>query len=229
MEWGIRYANWVTLQGIDGHVISVISAHLAPETEITDGLQTVGINNLGDPRQRARGLRAGADGRRHELPLRRDPVPARRCSRPTASPRPTTSPARHFPTGDHRGATIDYVFLKDASQFTVLGQYNQELYSDHDAVTADLAFTDAPLEVPVSFTPGIVHQRPEGTRGARRAVLDLMVKAVDNAPTGRRHPPDHRQARRQAALPRAAGPRSSAGCTCRSSRGATTRRSRSRT
>ena len=29
VEWGIRYANWVTLQGVDGHVISVISAHLA--------------------------------------------------------------------------------------------------------------------------------------------------------------------------------------------------------
>src|SRR5215207_7625188 len=47
VEWGIRYANWVTLQGIDGHVVSVISAHLAPENEITEGLQEVGINNLG--------------------------------------------------------------------------------------------------------------------------------------------------------------------------------------
>jgi len=47
VEWGIRYANWVTLQGVDGHVISVISAHLAPDTEITHGLQEVGITNLG--------------------------------------------------------------------------------------------------------------------------------------------------------------------------------------
>jgi hypothetical protein len=90
----------------------------------------------------------------------------------------------HFPTGDHRGATIDYVFMKAASQFTVLGQYNQELNSDHDAVTADLAFTDAPLEVPVSFTPGTFTNAPDGTRAARRAMLDLMVKAVDNAPPG---------------------------------------------
>ena len=47
VHWGIRYANWVVLQGIDGHVISVISAHLPPENEITEGLQTVGLNNLG--------------------------------------------------------------------------------------------------------------------------------------------------------------------------------------
>ena len=51
-------------------------------------------------------------------------------------------------------------------------------------MTADLAFTDAPLAVPVSFTPGTFTNAPEGTRGARRAMLDLMVKAVDNAPAG---------------------------------------------
>ena len=47
LHWGIRYANWVTLQGIDGHVISVIAVHLTPETEITMGLQEVGVTNLG--------------------------------------------------------------------------------------------------------------------------------------------------------------------------------------
>ena len=48
-------------------------------------------------------------------------------------------------------------------------------------MTADLAFTDAPLAVPVSFTAGTFTNAPEGTGGARRAMLDLMVKAVDNA------------------------------------------------
>ena len=38
--------------------------------------------------------------------------------------------------------------------------------------------------MPVSFTPGTFTNAPEGTRGARRAMLDLMVKAVDNAPPG---------------------------------------------
>jgi endonuclease/exonuclease/phosphatase family metal-dependent hydrolase len=183
LHWGIRYANWVTLQGIDGHVISIISAHLAPETEVTDGLQEVGVNNLGALANELAGygpvLMAG-DMNFHYGPLQ--------YPRALLSSYGFTSTydvtGTHFPTGDHRGATIDYIFMKEASQFTVLGQYNQELYSDHDAITADLSFTDAPASVPVSFTPGAFTNVPTGNRPARRAVLDLMVKAVDNAPSG---------------------------------------------
>jgi len=183
VHWGVRYANWVTLQGIDGHVISVISAHLAPDTEITHGLQEVGINNIGLLANQLAAfgpvLMAG-DMNFHYGPLQ--------YPRDLLASYGFTSTydvaGTHFATGDHRGATIDYIFLKQASQFSVLGQYNQELNSDHDAVTADLAFTDAPLSVPVSFSPGTYKNTPEGTRGARRAVLDLMVKAVDNTPTG---------------------------------------------
>ena len=184
VEWGIRYANWVTLQGVDGHVISVISAHLAPDTEITHGLQAVGITNLGILANQlaASGpvLMAGDMNFHYNGAIQ---YPRELLTSYGFTPTYDVT-GTHFATGDHRGATIDYVFLKEASQFTVLGQYNQELYSDHDAVTADLAFTDAPLAVPVSFTPGTFTNAPEGTRGARRAMLDLMVKAVDNAPPG---------------------------------------------
>jgi endonuclease/exonuclease/phosphatase family metal-dependent hydrolase len=183
VDWGVRYANWVTLQGIDGHVVSVISAHLAPDTEITHGLQEVGINNIGVLANELAAygpvLMAG-DMNFHYGPLQYPR--ALLASYGFTSTYDVTG--SHFPTGDHRGATIDYVFLKDASQFTVLGQYNQELYSDHDAITADLAFSDAPLAVPVSFTPGTFTNVPSGTRAPRRAVIDLMVKAVDNAPAG---------------------------------------------
>jgi len=183
VEWGIRYANWVTLQGVDGHVISVISAHLAPETEITMGLQEVGVTNLGilaNQLAAAGPVLLAGDMNFHYGPLQY-PRELLASYGFTSTYDVTGS---HFPTGDHRGATIDYVFMKAASQFTVLGQYNQELNSDHDAVSADLAFTDAPLEVPVSFTPGTFTNAPDGTRAARRAMLDLMVKAVDNAPPG---------------------------------------------
>jgi endonuclease/exonuclease/phosphatase family metal-dependent hydrolase len=182
VEWGIRYANWVTLQGIDGHVISVISAHLAPETSITEGLQEVGINNIGVLANQlaASGpvLMAGDMNFQYN-----GAVQYPRALLTSYGFTPTYDlTGTHFPTGDHRGATIDYVFLKEAAQFSVLGQYNQELYSDHDAITADLAFTDVPASVPVSFTPGVFTNVPTGTREARRGVLDLMVKAVDNAP-----------------------------------------------
>ena len=36
----------------------------------------------------------------------------------------------------------------------------------------------------MSFTAGTFTNAPDGTRAARRAMLDLMVKAVDNAPAG---------------------------------------------
>ena len=184
VEWGIRFANWVTLQGIDGHVVSVISAHLAPDTDITHGLQEVGINNLGVLANKLAAygpvLMAGDMNFQYNGAIQ---YPRALLTSYGFTPTYDVT-GTHFPTGDHRGATIDYIFLKTAAQFTVLGQYNQELYSDHDAVTADLAFTDAPAEVPVSFTPGEFTNQPEGTRVARRAVLDLMVKAVGNAPEG---------------------------------------------
>ena len=162
----------------------MISAHLAPDTDITHGLQEVGITNLGILANQlaASGpvLMAGDMNFHYNGALQ---YPRELLTSYGFTPTYDVT-GTHFATGDHRGATIDYVFLKEASQFTVLGQYNQELYSDHDAVTADLAFTDAPLAVPVSFTPGTFTNAPEGTRGARRAMLDLMVKAVDNAPPG---------------------------------------------
>ena len=49
MHWGIRYANWVTLQGTDGQVISVISAHLPPENEFTIGLQENQVSSASAP------------------------------------------------------------------------------------------------------------------------------------------------------------------------------------
>ena len=58
VEWGIRYANWVTLQGIDGHVISVISAHLAPRQRDHPGPPGGRDHQPRDPGQPAGRLRA---------------------------------------------------------------------------------------------------------------------------------------------------------------------------
>jgi endonuclease/exonuclease/phosphatase family metal-dependent hydrolase len=181
VDWGIRYANWVVLQGVDGHVVSVISAHLAPETSITEGLQEVGVNNLGVLANQLAAygpvLLAG------DMNFNYGPLKYPRALLASYGFTSTYDIlGQSFPTGDHQGGTIDYVFVKDASQFTVLGQYNQELNSDHDAVTADLAFTGTPAALPVSFVAGNYTNDPAGTRLARRGVLDLMVKAIDNTP-----------------------------------------------
>jgi endonuclease/exonuclease/phosphatase family metal-dependent hydrolase len=183
VHWGIRYANWVTLQGTDGQVISVISAHLPPVNEFTVGLQEKGLHRIGALANTlsAQGpvLMAG-DMNFHYGP--------RQYPRDLLASYGFTSTydvlGSSFPTGDHRGATIDYIFVKDTTQLTVHDQYNQELYSDHDAITADLSFTGTPGEEPVSFTAGSVSNEPTGERAERRAVLDMVIKAVDATPAG---------------------------------------------
>ena len=58
VHWGIRYANWVILQGIDGHVISVISAHLRSRRPRSPRACRGRRQQPRRPGQRARGLRA---------------------------------------------------------------------------------------------------------------------------------------------------------------------------
>jgi hypothetical protein len=183
VHWGIRYANWATLQGTDGRVISVIAAHLPPVTSITEGLQEKGLKRIGAFANKlaVKGpvLLAG-DMNFHYGP--------RQYPRELLASYGFTSTydvlGRYFPTGDHRGATIDYVFVKDTTQLTVHEQYNQELYSDHDAVSADLSFNSVPGTETVSFTAGSYANEPTGERADRRAVLDLVVKAVNATPAG---------------------------------------------
>jgi hypothetical protein len=95
--------------------------------------------------------------------------------------------ASKFPTGDHHGATIDYLFLRQDAAAPVLGftdHYATELNSDHDAVTADLTWTTAVPGDAYRVAPGTVVSDPGGTRAAQRAVLRLTVGAVNHAPAG---------------------------------------------
>ena len=184
VHWGVRYANWVTLQGVDGRVVSVIATHLAPKSEITAGLTPIGVNNLGnlvDSLRPAGPVLIGGDFNFHyanpnEYP--RDLLAARGLT-------PVYDVlGRYLPTGDHYGATIDYVFLSDTAQVATNELYTSELNSDHDAVTVDLTLTGAPPSGVLSFGPGTVVNDPNGALASKRAVLDLMVKAIDGAPKG---------------------------------------------
>lgn len=47
VEWGIRYANWATLQSASGQVVSVISTHFAPKGPYTMNLTAPSIRKLG--------------------------------------------------------------------------------------------------------------------------------------------------------------------------------------
>lgn len=183
VEWGVRYANWVTLAGLDGERVSVISAHLAPKASNTEGLAEQAIRRLGRlaAQLRASGpVLVGGDFNFHYT--------SRDYQRALLTENGFTPSydvlGSYFPTGDHHGATIDYIFLNQASQFVVQDQYVTELNSDHDAVTVDLALSDSGENAPVSFTSGRVVNDPTADRTARRAVLDYAIKAIDNAPAG---------------------------------------------
>lgn len=183
VEWGIRYASWATLQGVDGRVVSVVSTHLAAMNSITQGLTPISVRRLGalTTTLSASGpVLVGGDFNVHYKEAR---YPRDLFEDFALTPTYDVL-GQHFATGDHRGATIDYLFMNEASEFAVQGQYNTELNSDHDAITADLAFTESVGDMPVRFSPGTVVNDPSGERLARRAVLELMIRALDNAPRG---------------------------------------------
>lgn len=184
VHWGVRYANWVTLQGTDGRVVSVIATHFAPKSPITEGLVPVAVNNLGnlvDSLRTSGPVLIGGDFNFHYANPQEYP-------RALLTERNLT-PAydvlgRYLPTGDHYGATIDYVFVSDTTQVAVSNLYTTELKSDHDAVTVDMSLTGTPPDGVLTFGPGTLVNDPAGNLVARRAVLDLMIKAIDGAPKG---------------------------------------------
>jgi endonuclease/exonuclease/phosphatase family metal-dependent hydrolase len=186
VDWGIRYANWVTLRSLDGRTVSVISAHLTPVISITEGLQPREVRHLGnlvDTLAAAGPVLVGGDfnmpynGSSYLRPLfdTFQMVPS------------YDALGAHFATGDHHGATIDYLFLRQdplAPVLTFTSQHATELYSDHDAVTADLTWNTAAPGSAYRIVPGIVVSHPNGTHRDRRAVLRTMIQAIDHAPEG---------------------------------------------
>jgi len=174
--WGVRYANWVTLRSLDGaQTISVVSIHIAPKSSRTTKLLGPSIRRLGEL---ASALSAsgpvlvGGDFNRHY----------------TSSEYPRAGLEEHGlnavydlsgffePTGDHRGATIDYVMLRPMAQFEVRRQTTRELKSDHDALVVDLG---VPLrttgERPLSFSAGTMVNDPVATLAQGRSTVTRTV------------------------------------------------------
>ncbi|WP_082605805.1 endonuclease/exonuclease/phosphatase family protein [Nocardioides sp. Root190] len=186
-ELGLRYANWVTLRSVDGcQRISVVSYHVAPKTTLTANLLLPSVKRLG-----ALATSLAADG---PVLLAGD---LNRHYRSKEYPRSTLAAygmtptwdmtGTMLPTGDHQGATIDFIFVRNAAQFSVTKQVTRELNSDHDAVVANLRF-DTRVAVPrtaVSFVRGHVVNLPVSRLSeGRRAVMGRIIKAVQLAPKG---------------------------------------------
>lgn len=135
--WGIRYASWVTVRARTGQRVSVVSVHTAPRTRITHDLLEPSIVRIGRLVRR--------------LAARGPVIVAGDLNVPYSSARYPRSLLARFrltstydltgtalPTGNHHGATIDYVLISQAGRFAVTRQTVRHLNSDHNALVVDL-------------------------------------------------------------------------------------------
>ena len=184
--WGVRYANWVTLRSIDGkQTVSVVAVHIAPKSARTTKLLGPSIQRLGALVGQLSGsgpVLVGGDFNRHykssEYP--RALLDAARLNAVY------DLSGRYEPTGDHRGATIDYVMVRPAEVFTVLKQRTRELNSDHDAVVVELSLPEETVGEPViSFSAGTTVNDPASVSQRGRSTVIRSIQGVVKAvPTG---------------------------------------------
>lgn len=178
VELGRRTANWVTLKGVDGRVINVISTHVAPPTKGMPDLLRRSIKSLNKlvAKLAATGpVLVGGDFNVHYTSGRypRDLFDQGRLA-------PTFDIlGSHFPTGDHFGNTIDYLFSRGESQLTATDQYPVELKSDHDAVVGEYTWL---VDAPATITSA--RNKPSGTKPERRAVVKVLTTAIGHAEPG---------------------------------------------
>lgn len=169
---GLRYANWATLQSDDGRRVSVVAVHVAPiDRNMPDLLprSVRRIAGLVEQLAPAGPVLVGGDFNVHYKSGRypRELLDAAQMV-PTYD-----SLASFFPTGDHGGYTIDYVFNRGAGKLAAEQHRAVELNSDHDAVVAGLSWlVDAPAE-----TQRVVSD-PGGDEDAQRRALDTLVADV---------------------------------------------------
>lgn len=174
---GMRYASWVTLRStIDDRVLSVVSMHAAPFVRGMPDLRRPAVRNLGIlVRELApRGpVLVGGDFN----------VGARSASYPRdlldAAQLTSTFELLNswFPTGDHGGYTIDYVFVRAEDHLKADVHFPVELNSDHDAVVAGLSWTS---EAPGRLVE--IRNDPAGDPREQRAVVIENLREIRSAP-----------------------------------------------
>ncbi|MEP9383879.1 hypothetical protein [Nocardioides sp. KR10-350] len=177
VELGRRYASWATLQNAAGTVVSVVSVHTAPDEKPVKGLLRPSVTRLGKlvaELAKSGPLIVGGD-----FNVQYDSKAYKAAGFDAAGLTPTYDITGRAPaTGDHRGATIDYLFLHRASQFAVQSQYVREINSDHDLLVG--AFGLATGQAP-TFVPGTIANDPRRDPGA---AVRQVIAVLDKAPEG---------------------------------------------
>lgn len=184
-ELGIRYANWATLRSADGcQTISVIAFHVAPEGDLTSRLIGPSVDKLGGLATwlSAKGpVLLGGDLNRH---YKAKVYPQAKLASYKLSSNWYMA-GKVLPTGDYKGATVDYIFMRHAAQFSLTSQLTRELNSDHDAVVANLRVAhDAktPADPRTFVRVHVVNDTVNSTWEAKRPVVNELIEAIKRTP-----------------------------------------------
>jgi endonuclease/exonuclease/phosphatase (EEP) superfamily protein YafD len=177
-ELGRRWANWVTLAGDDGRTLTLVSIHIAPKVRGMPDLRLRSVKRLGtlvgELAQRGPVIVGGDFNMHHRSAIYPEDLFAAADLHPTYD-----LLGNRFPTGDHGGATIDFLFVRGTDQLTVDTHFPVELNSDHDAVVAGMSWRSDPDE-----TITTVSNNPRGARVEQRAVVTAVRGQIGHAGAG---------------------------------------------
>jgi endonuclease/exonuclease/phosphatase family metal-dependent hydrolase len=169
---GLRYANWVTLVNAEGRKLSVVAAHVAPLDKDMPDLLRPSVRRIGKlvtELAPAGPVLVGGDFNVHYKSGR---YPRDLLGEAKMVPTYDTLES-YFPTGDHQGATIDYVFNRGADLLGATQHRAVEMNSDHDAVVTGFDWmADGPSE-----TQRLV-SNPDGDVTAKRRAVKTLATTI---------------------------------------------------
>jgi endonuclease/exonuclease/phosphatase (EEP) superfamily protein YafD len=169
---GLRFANWVTLQGTDGRVLSVVAAHVAPLDDNMPDLLRPSVRKIGALVAELAPSGPVIVGGDFNVHYRSGRYPRDLFDDARMVPTYDTL-GNHFATGDHHGATIDYLFNRGADVLGATQHRAVELNSDHDAVVAGFDWlVDSPEE-----TQRLASD-PTGDAADKRRAVTALSQAI---------------------------------------------------
>lgn len=175
---GLRFANWVTLEGVDGRVMSVVSAHVPPLDPNMPDLLRPTVRRIGSLVEQLAPYGPVLVGGDFNVHYRSGRYPRDLLDAASMAPTYDTL-GGWFPTGDHGGATIDYLFNRGSDLLVAAQHRPVELKSDHDAVVGGFDWTtDAPQD-----TQRLTSD-PAGAQEDQRLAVRTVAESVAAAQPG---------------------------------------------
>lgn len=174
---GLRFANWVTLSSGERQV-SVVSTHVAPLDKNMPDLLRPSVRRIGALVEQLAPQGPVLVGGDFNVHYKSGRYPRDLLTEAGMAPTYDTLQS-YFATGDHQGATIDYVFNRGADNLAAQQHRPMELRSDHDAVVAGLGWLrDAPSDTQR------INSDPAGDSDARRLAVAALARAVEATEPG---------------------------------------------